>query len=46
LGTGDIDDVILNVAGTLVGYLLFRLLWIVYQRFYRPSVTNYETEPV
>lgn len=35
LGTGDIDDVILNVFGALVGYLIFRLVVVIYRRFYQ-----------
>jgi glycopeptide antibiotics resistance protein len=27
LGTGDIDDVILNVMGTLIGYIVFLIVW-------------------
>jgi glycopeptide antibiotics resistance protein len=27
LGTGDIDDVILNVTGTLIGYAMFLIVW-------------------
>jgi glycopeptide antibiotics resistance protein len=45
LGEGDIDDVILNVTGTLIGYALFRLILTIYLTFNKPSGTDYETEP-
>lgn len=44
LGTGDIDDVILNVTGTLIGYVLFRLLLAIYLKFIKLSQTSYERE--
>jgi glycopeptide antibiotics resistance protein len=37
LGSGDIDDVILNSLGTLLGYLSFRLLTIIYQRLIKSA---------
>jgi glycopeptide antibiotics resistance protein len=37
LGSGDVDDVILNVLGTMIGYGLFRLVSAAYQRIYKPT---------
>jgi glycopeptide antibiotics resistance protein len=37
LGSADIDDVLLNVAGVAVGYTLFRLASAAYQKFRRKS---------
>jgi glycopeptide antibiotics resistance protein len=37
LGAADIDDVILNVIGTMIGYGLFRLVSAAYRRIYKPS---------
>lgn len=36
LGTGDIDDVILNMTGTLIGYSIFLIVWKIL-RVLRPS---------
>jgi glycopeptide antibiotics resistance protein len=37
LGSADIDDVILNVVGTMIGYGFFRLVSAAYRRIYKPS---------
>jgi glycopeptide antibiotics resistance protein len=37
LGSADVDDVILNVVGTVIGYGLFKATFAAYQRIYQPA---------
>ncbi len=43
LGTGDIDDVLLNVVGALLGYALFEMVSTAWLKVSRPFDASYET---
>jgi glycopeptide antibiotics resistance protein len=42
LGTGDIDDIILNVIGTLLGYALFELISSIWLQITNPLDAGFE----